>query len=306
MSSNFVKVHKKRENFTIIENEFLNSYGFLNAKEKFFLIYLYSKPENWKFRVKDFMNKVRDKQDSIYSGIKKLAETGFISRVRNDDLSVTYHIFLDPRENPILDHWCADIQNKFLKENFGIERQTETETETPCRENPDKSESQLNSAFSSCRENPYKGKPYKENPDTYKEKNNSKTYSLYSDFPNFMKFIENYPKEKRYIQRESCLNLWIESGLENDPLIEHYIEQTKAYEKIQRIKKTEFRYIKNPYNFLNEKRYKDDYLKMLDYMREAKQTKGASNESTKTGYIYESSAISEEERQLALLLGKNA
>ena len=128
------KTINKKENFTSIHNKLINN-SRISLKAKGIMLYMLSKPENWKYNPKEIAKNSKDGLDSVYSGIKELIEAGYISRVRHSDGTVDYFVFEDVEENDIVD---------FSK-----------------KENPN-------------RENPNRENPNRENPDVYKRKNTNK------------------------------------------------------------------------------------------------------------------------------------
>ena len=128
------KTINKKENFTSIHNKLIND-SRISLKAKGIMLYMLSKPENWKYNPKEIAKNSKDGLDSVYSGIKELIEAGYISRTRHSDGTVDYFVFEDVEENDIVD---------FSK-----------------KENPN-------------RENPNRENPNRENPDVYKRKNTNK------------------------------------------------------------------------------------------------------------------------------------
>ena len=133
------KTINKKENFTSIHNKLIND-SKISLKAKGIMLYMLSKPENWKYNPKEIAKNSKDGLDSVYSGIKELIEAGYVSRVRHSDGTVDYFVFEDVEENDIID---------FSKK------------ENPNRENPN-------------RENPNRENPNREIPDVYKRKNTNK------------------------------------------------------------------------------------------------------------------------------------
>ena len=128
------KTINKKENFTSIHNKLIND-SRISLKAKGIMLYMLSKPENWKYNPKEIAKNSKDGLDSVYSGIKELIEAGYISRTRHSDGTVDYFVFEDVEENDIID---------FSK-----------------KENPNW-------------ENPNRENPNRENPDVYKRKNTNK------------------------------------------------------------------------------------------------------------------------------------
>ena len=138
------KTINKKENFTSIHNKLINN-SRISLKAKGIMLYMLSKPENWKYNPKEITKNSKDGLDSVYSGIKELIEAGYISRTRHSDGTVDYFVVEDVEENDIVDFSKKENPNR----------------ENPNRENPN-------------RENPNRENPNRENPDVYKRKNTNK------------------------------------------------------------------------------------------------------------------------------------
>ena len=76
------KTINKKENFTTIHNKLIND-SKISLKAKGIMLYMLSKPENWKYIPKEIAKNSKDGLDSVYSGIKELIEAGYVSRVRH-------------------------------------------------------------------------------------------------------------------------------------------------------------------------------------------------------------------------------
>ena len=114
------KTINKKENFTSIHNKLINN-SRISLKAKGIMLYMLSKPENWKYNPKEITKNSKDGLDSVYSGIKELIEAGYISRTRHSDGTVDYFVFEDVEENDIVDFSKKENPNR----------------ENPNRENPD-------------------------------------------------------------------------------------------------------------------------------------------------------------------------
>ena len=133
------KLINKKGNYTTIQNELINDKS-ISLKAKGILLYMLSKPYDWKYNPKEIAANSKDGLDSVYSGLKELIEAGYVSRKRYADGRVDYYVFEDKSEN--------DIEDFSLKE------------ENPNRENPN-------------REN-----PNRDFPDVYKRKNTTKERNI--------------------------------------------------------------------------------------------------------------------------------
>ena len=111
------KLINKKGNYTTIQNELINDKS-ISLKAKGILLYMLSKPFDWKYNPKEIAANSKDGLDSVYSGLKELIEAGYVSRKRYADGRVDYYVFEDKSEN--------DIEDFSLKE------------ENPNRENPNR------------------------------------------------------------------------------------------------------------------------------------------------------------------------
>ncbi len=89
------KVRKQPTGFTQVTNIVLND-PLLSFKAKGVYAYIYSKPDGWDFSARRIAKASKDGNDGTISGIKELEEAGYISRERQGDGRVTYHILVDP------------------------------------------------------------------------------------------------------------------------------------------------------------------------------------------------------------------
>ena len=153
------KTINKKENFTSIHNKLIND-SRISLKAKGIMLYMLSKPENWKYNPKEIAKNSKDGLDSVYSGIKELIEAGYISRTRHSDGTVDYFVFEDVEENDIIDFSKKENPN-WENPNRETPNRENPNWENPNRENPN-------------RENPNRENPNRENPDVYKRKNTNK------------------------------------------------------------------------------------------------------------------------------------
>mgnify|MGYP006889527210 CR=1 FL=1 len=92
-----VKTHRKKHNFSIIDNSGANDEE-LSYKAKGILWYLLTKPEDWKVSMKDIEKRSpKEGRDAIASGFKELEDSGYAVRwkVRNSNgrFSWETHVF---------------------------------------------------------------------------------------------------------------------------------------------------------------------------------------------------------------------
>lgn len=129
----------RKTNFTVVDNGFINDSA-LSWKAKGILLYMMSKPANWKYNPKgDMLKRAKDGQDSLYAGIKELISAGYISRTKNKDGFLKYHIFEDKNDNKIADYLSQNGRAKPDRENPDQENpnQDNPDKENPDQENPD-------------------------------------------------------------------------------------------------------------------------------------------------------------------------
>ena len=105
------KTINKKENFTSIHNKLIND-SRISLKAKGIMLYMLSKPENWKYYPKEIAKNSKDGLDSVYSGIKELIEAGYISRTRHSDGTIDYFVFEDVEENDIVDFSKKENPNR--------------------------------------------------------------------------------------------------------------------------------------------------------------------------------------------------
>ena len=73
-----IKVNVK-SNFTIIPNDVIVNPN-LTKNAKLILIYLLSKPENWKVQIKDIQSNLAMGRDSVYSALNNLIDNQLMIR----------------------------------------------------------------------------------------------------------------------------------------------------------------------------------------------------------------------------------
>ena len=99
----FYRINKE-EKFTQIDNRMINDPG-LSAKAKGILLYLLSKPSDWKVYEIDIVNNMKDGRDSVRSGISELIKNGYIEReIANGEkgkfAGYNYNVYEHNSENP--------------------------------------------------------------------------------------------------------------------------------------------------------------------------------------------------------------
>ena len=120
-----LKSEKENGNFTQISNEIINNPN-LTAQAKGVMIYLLSKPIDWKVNVKDIQSHMKNGRDAIYSILNELEKHGYI----------------------VWDKKATDDKGRFTEAKIYVYETPLKQEETPYTENP------------------YTENPYTENPDT--------------------------------------------------------------------------------------------------------------------------------------------
>lgn len=77
----FIIKHKKEIQYTTIYNDCINDEK-LSAESLAILIYVMSKPENWKINIKNISNRYNIGRDKVRNSINNLREAGYMKRVR--------------------------------------------------------------------------------------------------------------------------------------------------------------------------------------------------------------------------------
>lgn len=67
---------RKEKNFTQVDNGFINDPK-LSFKAKGILLYLFSKPDDWRVVVSDVAKASKDGEKAVYSGLKELQKNGY-------------------------------------------------------------------------------------------------------------------------------------------------------------------------------------------------------------------------------------
>ena len=79
IESSVTKVKGNKRGFTMIDNHIINDES-ISAKALGLFTILWSKPDNWKFFMKNIMSHCSDKKDALYSGLKELEKEGYLRR----------------------------------------------------------------------------------------------------------------------------------------------------------------------------------------------------------------------------------
>jgi len=76
----FINKSKYYDNYTVVSNNIINNPD-LSGRSKWLLIYLLSKPENWKVSITDLKSHTTDGRDALYASIKELVDAGYAQKV---------------------------------------------------------------------------------------------------------------------------------------------------------------------------------------------------------------------------------
>ncbi|MDR3560502.1 MAG: helix-turn-helix domain-containing protein [Negativicutes bacterium] len=93
-------IHKRELPFVQVDKHFIND-ARLSYKAKGILLYLLSKPDDWKVYESEIAKHAADKLHSVRSGIKELIEFGYITRQKkrneqNQFMGYDYNVFEQP------------------------------------------------------------------------------------------------------------------------------------------------------------------------------------------------------------------
>lgn len=109
-----VRVQTREKPFVQVDKTPIND-DRLSWKAKGILIYLISKPNDWKVRVQDLVKHAKDGKAAVYSGLEELAECGYIIRqqIRDEDgtfSEMEYLVFETPQltDSPYTENQNAD------------------------------------------------------------------------------------------------------------------------------------------------------------------------------------------------------
>ena len=90
----------KISQYTIIDNKIINDPN-LPTRAKGMLLYMMSKPDDWKFNYKSFTHDLHEGEDYIRAMIKELKEAGYLSLERSYDSNGRYEWIYTINEEPI-------------------------------------------------------------------------------------------------------------------------------------------------------------------------------------------------------------
>lgn len=121
----------KQDKFTQIDNRMIVDNS-ITAKAKGILLYLLSKPNEWKVYEVDIVNNMKDGRDGIRSGIKELIEQGYITRqLEQDDkgkfAGYSYNVYEYKENNPEYKPTTVDGKTENGKTENGLSDNGKTE-----------------------------------------------------------------------------------------------------------------------------------------------------------------------------------
>lgn len=151
--------HKHKSNFTMICNACINDKN-LPADALAILVYVMSKPDDWKIIMKDISNRYRIGRDKTYNIINKLIELGYMKRIsyRNLDGSLSKTSLFASDDPVFLSTDSCDKQPlPEIQEVVAVEKANKQ----PLPENPDTVNQEVDSLYT-------KKDVYKENDDDTK------------------------------------------------------------------------------------------------------------------------------------------
>lgn len=129
------KIKKFNIGYTQVCNKILQD-NRISLKAKGLYAYLFSKPDNWVFKIKIMLSELKDGRDSIYSGLNELITHGYILRkqINNGSFGGVIYEFLNPFsvDNPVDNPVDKSVDNLVDK---SVDKSV-TCTENPCTENP--------------------------------------------------------------------------------------------------------------------------------------------------------------------------
>lgn len=171
------KSEKTNGNFTQVSNEIINNPN-LTAQAKGIMIYLLSKPKDWKVNVKDIQNHMKNGRDAIYSILNELKKHGYI----------------------VWDKKATDEKGRFTESKIYVYETPLKQGETPYTENP------------------YTENPYTENQDyTNKELSNKELNNINTPLtPQKRKDEQQEPKQEKQGQGQNNITRYIRNNFNKE------------------------------------------------------------------------------------------
>jgi len=81
----FFRTNKRENTFIQVDKFHVDYDDRISWKEKGMMTYLLGKPDNWTILVKDLINRSKDGESAVYTGINSLIKCGYIERVEHRD-----------------------------------------------------------------------------------------------------------------------------------------------------------------------------------------------------------------------------
>jgi hypothetical protein len=100
-----IRRRRLKRNFTVVANQLLYD-NRLGSDEYAVLVYLLSRPDNWKVIPSEVADRMKWGRDKTYEVLRRLMEVGYISRTQERDLwtqsfgQVVYTVYSNPDDNP--------------------------------------------------------------------------------------------------------------------------------------------------------------------------------------------------------------
>lgn len=273
---------RKKNGFTQVSNQLIED-SRLSWKAKGILIYLLSRPNNWKVNKSDLERRATEGKASLDSGIEELKEMGYL------------HIYRNRLENGQIDGWVWEYDD----EPFTPEIHKNRNTDNPPHSNVFHMETRTTV-------NPYYGKSELRETGVY-----NNTHLNNKDFNNtnnkeIKKISANRPKkatdEELQIEFEKIWKLYPNKKGKTDALKSYKSARRKntSYETIEKglykykdyLEKTGTEYILHGSTWFNQHRWEDEYIitglnkkpkNATEYLK--MKYGGSNNESNRNGEI---------------------
>jgi hypothetical protein len=100
-----IRRRRLKRNFTVVANQLLYDKR-LGSDEYAVMVYLLSRPDNWKVIPSEVADRMKWGRDKTYEVLRRLMEVGYISRTQERDLwtqsfgEVVYTVYSNPDDNP--------------------------------------------------------------------------------------------------------------------------------------------------------------------------------------------------------------
>lgn len=116
MTNETYNVHRRQKPFTMVDNELINDEK-LSWAAKGLLIYLVSKPDNWKVYKADIVKHATNSKDSVSGIFKELRNTGYMTLTRfinerGQVISWSYDFYEEPLTTPIPNYITEKVETE--------------------------------------------------------------------------------------------------------------------------------------------------------------------------------------------------